>query len=378
MGLYKRGGIWWYEFSFRGQRIRESAGTTSKTAAGHIERERHRKLELSAGGVRRNKPILFGNAAKTWLEESAQWSDSTREIYESKLSHLKPVFGKLLLSDISASDVSRYQRERQQAGASGRQVNMETAVLRMILRKHRVWYLIEPDYRPLRERQEIGRALSMDEVHNLLSAASMSRSLSLRPALVLLLNTGMRVSELRLLRWLQINMLEKYITVGHSKTAGGEGRLIPLNRIAMKTLSEWHSRFENPQPNHFVFPSERYGLDGEDGHKSGAVKVWNHNPDKPLGSWKVAWSACRAKAGVSCRLHDFRHTFVSRLGEAKVAESTLTSISGWMSRKMLERYSHTRLEAKRDAVELLSNDESERGSPQIHPQQKASLRAVLQ
>jgi len=377
MGLFKRGGIWWYEFSFRGQRIRESACTSSKTAATQIERERRRKLELSAGGVRRDKPILFSNAAKAWLEESARWSDSTREIYESKLVHLKPAFGRLLLSDISPSDVARYQRERQKAGASGRQINMETAVLRMILRKHRLWYLIEPDYRPLRERQEIGRALSTDEVQRLLTAASMSRSLSLRPALVLLLNTGMRVSELRLLKWSQISMLDKCITVGRSKTVGGEGRLIPLNRIAMKTLSEWHSRFDNPQPNHFVFPSERYGLDGEDGHKSGAVKVWNRDPEKPIGSWKVAWSACRVQAAVSCRLHDLRHTFVSRLGEAKVAESTLTSISGWMSRKMLERYSHTRLEAKRDAVELLSNDEIGSGSPQIPPQHKALVRAVL-
>ena len=33
MGVFKRGEMWWYEFSFQGQRIRESAHTTSKTAA---------------------------------------------------------------------------------------------------------------------------------------------------------------------------------------------------------------------------------------------------------------------------------------------------------------------------------------------------------
>ena len=121
MSLFKRGRKWWFEFSFQGQRIRESAHTNSKTAAGHIERERRRKLELSAGGVRLQKPLLFNAAAKAWLAESAHWSPSTREIYETKLKHLKPAFGKLLLSDISASDVSLFQRERQKAGASGRE-----------------------------------------------------------------------------------------------------------------------------------------------------------------------------------------------------------------------------------------------------------------
>jgi hypothetical protein len=29
--LYRRGGIWWFEFMFQGQRIRESAHTNSKT-----------------------------------------------------------------------------------------------------------------------------------------------------------------------------------------------------------------------------------------------------------------------------------------------------------------------------------------------------------
>ena len=255
MSVFKRGGRWWYEFSFQGQRIREPARTGSKTAAINIERARRRKLELSAGGVRQQRPMLFNAAAKAWLAESAHWSDSTREIYEMKLEHLKPFFGKLLLSDISASDVAQFQRERQKAGASGREINMETAVARMILRKHRLWHFLEPDYRPLRERDEVGRSLTRDEVQRLLSAAKKSRSQSLFPALAVLLNTGMRVSELRLLQWRQVDLLERSLTVGRSKTAGGEGRLIPLNQDAFNALVEWRARFEDPKPFHFVFPS---------------------------------------------------------------------------------------------------------------------------
>jgi integrase len=282
--------------------------------------------------------------------------------------HLKPAFGKLLLSDISASDISKFQRARQKAGASGREVNMETAVLRMILRKHRPWYLVEPDYRPLREREEVGRALTADESQRLLSAAKNTRSRSLYPAHVLLLNTGMRVTDLRMLHWRQVDLLERCVTVGRSKTLGGEGRMIPLNQYAFDALVEWRAKFKDPAPDHFVFPTERYGLDGDEGVKRGAVVVWNLDPQKPIGSWKVAWTACREAAKVKCRLHDLRHTFVSRLGEGRVADSTLTSLSGWMSQKMLEPYSHVRIEAKRRAVDLLTEDKTEGDCPKNHPQ----------
>jgi integrase len=142
-------------------------------------------------------------------------------------------------------------------------------------------------------------------------------------------------------------------------------------------LAEWRARFDNPQPDHCLFPSERYGLDGEDGHKAGKVVVWDRDPERSIGSWKVAWSSCRATANVSCRLHDLRHTFVSNLAAAKVADATLTAISGWMSRKMLERYSHTRNDAKRQAVEMLSALKEESRSPQNPPQLTGSKEGTI-
>jgi integrase len=368
MGVFKRGEVWWYEFSFQGQRIRESAHTSSKTAAGQIERERRRSLELSAGGVRQQKPLLFGVAAKAWLAENAHWSESTREIYRLKMGHLMPAFGKLLLAEITPADISAFQRKRQKAGASPREVNMESAVLRMILRKHRLWHLLAPDFRPLRESENTGKALTPDEVHRLLAAAKKSRSLSLYPALVVLLNTGLRVSELRTLQWLQVDLLEQFLTVGKSKTRGGEGRVVPLNQNAFAALIQWRQSFENPLPGHYVFPSERYGLDGEDGHVRGSVVVWDRNPEKPLGSWKVAWGACRKLAGVECRLHDLRHTFVSRLADGQTADHTIMALAGHMSRKMMERYSHARNAAKRQAVDALSVVEIQGDSPQFPPQ----------
>jgi hypothetical protein len=42
------------------------------------------------------------------------------------------------------------------------------------------------------------------------------------------------------------------------------------------------------------------------------------------------------------------------MAEAGVPESTMLALAGHMSRAMLERYSHIRMRAKREAVEALS------------------------
>ena len=48
-----------------------------------------------------------------------------------------------------------------------------------------------------------------------------------------------------------------------------------------------------------------------------------------------------------------RHTVCTKMAEAGVPESTMLSIMGHMSRAMLERYSHIRMAAKREAVQAL-------------------------
>ena len=73
-------------------------------------------------------------------------------------------------------------------------------------------------------------------------------------------------------------------------------------------------------------------------------------PDRAVTDISSGWDLVRSLAGVSCRLHDLRHTFCTRLAEAGVPESTMLALMGHMSRAMLERYSHIRMAAKRDAV----------------------------
>jgi hypothetical protein len=103
MSLYKRGGTWWFEFTFAAQRIRESAKTGSKTLAKEIERKRRRDMEEGLHGIRKRRARLFVAAAEEWLAfQRPHLAPRSVEIEEANLRHLKPVFGRTLLGDISA------------------------------------------------------------------------------------------------------------------------------------------------------------------------------------------------------------------------------------------------------------------------------------
>jgi integrase len=351
MAVYKRGETWWYKFKFRGLEIQESARTKSRTQALRAERERRNQLDDGMRATKRREPILFSKAAKDYLEiKAAHWQPSTQSAETYNVSHLLPHFGRKLLTDITADDVARHQTARKQQGAAGKTINLEVATLRAILRRHRLWANLQPDVKPVSARNNVGRALSKDEEARLLAAARKSRSRSLYPALVVAFHTGLRSAELRTLQWRRVDLIEAHLTVGKSKTAGGEGRTVPLSATALAVLKEWRTQFPDAKPAHFVFCSERVGLDGQDGRAKGETIAYDTDPTKPIGSWKTAFKSAKKAAGVQMRLHDTRHSFCSRAAEAGAPEQTLIAMAGWMSRKMLETYSHTRMEAKRRIV----------------------------
>ncbi len=198
----------------------------------------------------------------------------------------------------------------------------------------------------------------------MLDAASKSRCQSLYPVILLAINTGIRASEIRLLTWGQVDFLAKSLVVGKSKTAYGTGRVIPLNLRAIAMLTHWRGPFPDAQPKHFVFPAEKYGLARNDRN----LCSYAIDPSTPMQRWKVGWEYARRVAKVSCHFHDLRHTFISRLAESQASDSTVMALAGHVSRAMMERYSHIRMEAKRRAVDDLSGIEFEPGWAQNRAQ----------
>jgi integrase len=353
MSVYKRGDVWWYKFRFAGQGIRESSKSESKTVAKAAERSRRRELEGSFNRIAKPRTAqLFSAAAEAWLKAKiAHLSPRSVIIERANLKHINPYFGKMLLCDIAADDISQYQASRLEKGTAPKTVNLEVGTLRAILRKNRLWASMQPDVKMLRVREDVGRAVTCDEESALLDACRASRSRSLYPAVLIALNTCMRYSELRLLHWGQIDFNSCTLTVGLSKTESGTGRLLPLNDRAVTILRFWASLFPGRAPNHFVFPSERYGASGD-----GVTVIHSSDPTKPIGRWKEAWESAKAKAGVTCRFHDLRHTGCTRMLEAGVPFSVVATIMGWSPSttvRMSRRYGHIGQTAQRNAVNAL-------------------------
>ena len=257
-----------------------------------------------------------------------------------------------MVTDITDRDIAEYQQARQEAKAAHKTINNELGALRAILRRHRLWAQIAPDVRMLPVRTDLGIALTPDQEEKLLKACAASRSRSLLPAVTLFIHTGLRDEELRLTCWDHVDLLNKALTVGKSKTANGEGRVIPLNKTAARVLSTWAQQFPDRKPEHCVFPSERVGFSGN-GEMS---QVYGTDPTTPITSWKVAWTSARRVAGVQCRFHDLRHTCVTRLLERGVPLSVVASLMGWSpatTTRMAKRYAHFGDSAQRRAMETL-------------------------
>jgi integrase len=352
--LYRRGKVWWYEFQFMGQRLRESSRSASKTVAEAAERQRRRDLEESANGIKkRRRPLLFKIAVREYLDSKrADVKSSTFRIESKNVDHLTSFLGQALLNDIEGTDVARYQAYRVAQGAAGATINLEIGTLRAILRRHRLWANIQPDVKKRPERDDVGISLTRDAETALLAACAQSRSRALLPAVVLALNTGLRSSELLSLRWHQVDLSGASIKVGDSKTKAGRGRVVPMNATAAAALLEWASQFPDRENTHAVFPTERVGAAGNGfgGMISGT------DPERPMGSLKEAWESAKRRAGVQVRWHDLRHTCCTRLLETGASLPIVGQILGWSPSttvRMVQRYGHIGQEAQKIALDRL-------------------------
>jgi integrase len=249
--LYKRGNVWWFKFRFEGQVIRESANTNSKTLAREAERTRRRELETAVNRIqKRERMPLFSVAAQDWLNSKSALQPKSVASYRQYVASLTNEFGQRLICDIRASDIAALQRKRLAAGKAARTVNYEIHTLRGVLKHFNLWSQLADQVKNLRERHNVGRAISSEDERKLLDVVEQSKSPALLPLFLLSLDTGLRKSEARLLRrndlaltWARGVITGGELIVGKSKTDAGTGRVIPLTKRVCAVLSLWLSRF---------------------------------------------------------------------------------------------------------------------------------------
>jgi len=377
-GERPKGGAWWYRFRFGGRIIHESSRSQSLTVAREAEKQRRRQLEDQWNRIEKKKlPPTFERASAEWLRKRAALKGSTRETYEHAIKHLNAFFGKRLICDIDAPDVAAYQKTRAAANAAGATVNKEFTILASVLADHGLWNAIRRDAKRLEENDSAGRALLPDEESRLLKAASQvglkqGNWSPIYTVTVLGLNTGLRHSEVRKLRWADIDLEKRVLVVGRTKTEAGSGRPVPLTHPARAALDKWASRFPNRNADDYVFPA------CENGHI---------DPTRPIANWWTAWhnATCTVECpkcgrlqlptnlcqNLECnasmrgiinplaglRFHDLRHSAATKMLENGVPIATVAQVLGWSAStaiRMAKRYGHIRPEAQRQALESIA------------------------
>ncbi len=356
MAVFKRGKVWWYEFIFAGRRIRESAKTSRKTVATEAERNRRLELEKTLAGMpaekRENRINSVSDMVRPYLESyGINHREQSVLFTKGRLAHVTRLLSSTLLPDLTEQAIRHYIRIRLDEAASGRTINMELGELSRAVGKP--WSVLWPKVRKLEERKDVGKALSPEEEKRLLDTAGQKKRWKLAATIIRVgLLTGMRSGEITGLTWGLVDLDKRVLTVGRAKTASGTGRQIPMNNDLFQVLSahaEWFTRkFGTASPEHCLFP---FG------------KPSPSDPTRPTTTLKTVWGSIRKAAGVSCRLHDLRHTAATKMAEAGTPESTMLALMGHMSRAMLERYSHIRMAAKRGAVEALALTPKVPGQP---------------
>jgi len=219
-----------------------------------------------------SKSLTVAQAADDWLDyvKGEGRERSTVERYEQTVRiHIVPRIGREKLAKLTTPRINAFRDEllKSMSRPMAKKVLVALkATLKDAKRRGNVAQNVASDvsitsHGRLRAKLEIGRDIpTRDEVQRIIDAAAPGhgRTLLLTAAL-----TGMRASELRGLRWSDVDLTrrqvqvrqraDRYRKIGAPKSAAGT-RTIPIGDMVVNTLREWKLRCPKGLEN-LVFPT---------------------------------------------------------------------------------------------------------------------------
>jgi integrase len=190
------------------------------------------------------------------------------------------------------------------------------------------WIKENPVRRVSKEKvnNQTERWLTLEEQQKLASSPRW-----LEEIIIFAINTGLRLSEILDLKWAQVDLPRRTITILEQKNRGKD--TLPLSEGALKVLQERSKECRSEIE--YVF--------------------YNKNCRRIVSrSLQWAFSSALQKSGIEkLRFHDPRHTFATRLVQAGVDLYTVQKLGRWKNISMIMRYAHHYPESLRSGVELL-------------------------
>jgi integrase len=327
LGVFKRKNKYWIDFyDSQKNRIQGSSHSSSKRDAEDLLSIR--KSEILRGTFKRPVKITFGEPGTKYMENAkANKRSWLRD--EQMLESLTNFLGsERQVKEIYPADIEGFKLYRRKE-VSGSTVNRELALLKRMLNRAIDWdlYLGSNPVRKVKFFQKINmgfRTLTPKEENRFLASATPY----IRDIAVFALNTGLRIGEILSLTWKSVDLENNLLSVFAHKT--NKIRTVPINTDARRVLEYW-----------------ALGRKGE-------FVFYNHETGKPFVDLKAGFAlACRKSGIEGVTWHTLRHTFASRLVTRGVDIVTVQQLLGHSTVTVTMRYTHTNLDAKRNATQKL-------------------------
>jgi integrase len=327
-----------------------SARTKAKAALVETDKHGAPLVVVEARKPASEKPITLG----AFIEKRyAPWALANQKAGQATLDALDAQFKDLndkRLTDVCAFDIERFKSARIKAGIKPATVNRDLDRIRSVLSRAVEWGRLTKH--PMRDVKRI-KGVDNDRVRFLtateekrLRAALAKRETTRRkerermqawqrvrgkavrpdhgaftdhlaPLVLLAMNSGLRRGELFGLKWENVNLAGKLLTVPAGIAKSRKGRHVPLNAEALDVLTRWKGKSERSG---LVFPGP------------GGGRLTNINK---------SWAALVAAAGLEdFNFHDLRHHFASRLVQNGVDLYSVKELLGHSDFKMTQRYAH--------------------------------------
>lgn len=351
----------WYRDQ-KGEIRRESTGTTDRQEAERFLRGRlGARDEGRLSTVLTSKQLTFGQWADWFLERRSKppfRSEGNHQQNVNAMKFLRPVFGELALSDISAEAIENYLAERLK---SGRRVHTKRGLeLRGALKPATVHqefrilsHVLNVAVKQKRLSENPCRAVefpvsvakSTRKPHYMTASEQAKIEFAapnyLRNIIVILSEMGLRYKkELLPMKKAQVDLENATVHIADSKTVSGIGDM-PMTNAARKAFQR---QIEETPGSEYLFPSP----------KSTASKPYITNVRK-------AWAATLKKASVAYfALYELRHTFATRLSAGGVADHMVTQMLRQGDAEVFKLYSQAKLGMMREALAKLDRKANER------------------
>jgi integrase len=244
-------------------------------------------------------------------------------------ANIGPFFGRRRAVTLSTEILREYRCKRLAEGRTESTCNRELSVLRTAFHLGRKCTppkgTLVP-YFPMATESNARQGFLTDEQYEKLRDALPDY---LRPLFVRGIFAGMRLGELLVIEWDQIDWVQGFITLHAERTKTGYSRAVPVLDGDMRFWLEW-------------------SRDNADG----CPRVFHRN-GVPFKEFRRTWSKACAAAGVpELKFHDLRRTAVRNMRRAGVPQVRMR-ITGHRTDSMERRYNIVDIEDIKSARELM-------------------------